>query len=124
MNLELINTLRQMAETQDLKHRAEQTCRQWLAKECTEEQRGELQLVFRRCALVFEHRILPEVFLETAFDICVVFSTNLHIAGMEKIGSYRLITDLDGRALDDYFELDPRAQLERNSPGESHGPLE
>ncbi len=67
---------------------------------------SEIELHFRRCALVFDHWVNGP-FVETAFGLYARHELGWHCYpdGLLDIGSYRLITRLDGTIDDDYFVI-------------------
>ena len=62
--------------------------------------RRSIRLQFRRIAVCVSHAVLPRPFIEVTCDIN---------ASGETIGSYRLITDLDGKEEDDYWVVDEKS---------------
>ena len=107
----IVSALLTLAESQKLRHRAEETCREWLRSASEEGDLGgwsleEIELHFERCALVFDHGILSYPFVETRLGLYVADSTGVCFRGLRPVGHYRLITLLDGTDDDDYFVLD------------------
>lgn len=66
---------------------------------------NDVQIVFERTALVFEHGILNYPFVETQFGLYVPGSS-VWFQGLRPIGHYRFITRVDGTVDDDYLVLD------------------
>jgi hypothetical protein len=107
----VVAALRNLAQAQGLRRRAEETCREWLRTAAEEGDLGELalekiELHFERCALVFDHGILSYPFVETRLGLYVPDPNGVYFRGLRPIGHYRLITGLDGVVDDDYFVLD------------------
>lgn len=105
----------ELANAQDLRQRAEASCRQWLRLSANGGDLGglslaDIQMVFERCALVFDHGILSYPFVETRLGLYVADPTGMYFRGLRPVGHYRLITLLDGTADDDYFVLDEQKQ--------------
>ncbi|OWK42418.1 hypothetical protein [Fimbriiglobus ruber] len=99
-----------LADAHDLRRRAEASCHEWLRSSAEEGDLSELaladtQIVFERCALVFDHGILSYPFVETRLGLYVPDATGVYFRGLRPVGHYRLITLLDGTADDDYFVL-------------------
>jgi hypothetical protein len=112
-----------LADAHDLRRRAEASCRQWLCLSAEEGDLGRLsladiQVVFERCALVFDHGIRSDPFVETRLGLFVSDPTGLYFRGLRPVGHYRLITLLDGTADDDDFVLDEQRHAE---PGTALG---
>jgi hypothetical protein len=106
-----------LANVHNLRQRAEASCQQWLRSSAQEGDLGELslaeiQVVFERCALVFDHGILNYPFVETQLGLYVADPTGVYFRGLRPVGHYCLITLLDGTADDDYFVLDERRNPE------------
>ncbi len=106
-----------LADAHDLRRRAEATCRQWLRVSAAEGDLGvlspaDIQVVFERCSLVFDHGILSYPFLETRLGLYVADPSGLCFRGLRPVGHYRLITLLDGTEDDDYFVLEKLKQAE------------
>lgn len=121
-----------LAATHDLRRRAEASCRECIRAASEEGDLGglspaDLQIVFRRCVLAFDHGILSYPFVETALDLCVADPTGVYFRGLRPVGSYRLITLLDGTVDDDYFVLGGQRHAEPGAaadpPPERGGPL-
>lgn len=114
---EVVETMLAFMKTHDLHQQAEELCRVWIRSSDLEDELIEhglmpedIQLVFERCALVFDHGILKHPFVETLIGLYVHVSTVGHFRGQRPIGHYRLITGLDGTEEDDYFVLDKPRQ--------------
>ena len=65
-----------LADAHELRHRAEALCRQWLCSSAEEDDLGglllaDIQVVFERCALVFDHGILSYPFVETRLGLYI-----------------------------------------------------
>jgi hypothetical protein len=106
-----VAAMRAVAEAHDLRRRAEESCRVWLRSAFEAGDLGGLspegvEIVFERCALVFDHGILSYSFVETRLGLYVRDTAGADFRGLRPIGHYRLITRLDGTADDDYFVLD------------------
>jgi len=106
-----------LADAHHLRRRAEASCQQWLRSSAEEGGLGRLspadiQVVFERCALVFDHGILSYPFVETRLGLYVDDPSGVYFRGLRPIGHYRLITMLDGTADDDYFVLDEQRLAE------------
>ena len=108
---QLVAALRALANAQQLRQQAEDSCRTWM-KNCAADgdmegwSPDEIELHFERCALVFDHGILSYPFIETKLGLYVRDPGGFMLGGLLPIGHYRLITFLDGTAEDDYFVLD------------------
>jgi len=115
-----------LAEAQDLRRRAEAACRQWL-RTADEEgdlgglSPGDIQVVFERCALVFDHGVLSYPFVETRLGMYVADPSGVYFRGLRPVGHYRLITLLDGTADDDYFVLDEPRRAETGAAPDPAG---
>jgi hypothetical protein len=109
-----VAAMRRLADAQELRAQAEAACRECIRTASEEGDLGglspaDIQVVFRRCVLAFDHGILSYPFIETAFDLCVADPTGGYFGGLRPVGSYRLLTRLDGTVDDDYFVLnEPR----------------
>ena len=106
-----------LADAHDLRQRANASCRRWLRASAAEGDLGvlssaDIQVVFERCSLVFDHGILGYPVLETRLGLYVVDPSGLYFRGLRPVGHYRLITLLDGTADDDYFVLENLKQAE------------
>jgi hypothetical protein len=100
-----------LATTHNLRQRAEESCRTCLRIAAEEGDLGDrspedIELVFERCALVFDHGVLSYPFIETRIGLYVPDPTGVYFRGLRPVGHYRLITLLDGTDDDDYFVLD------------------
>ena len=108
----LIDTLRNLAATHDLRRRAEEGCRQWLTTWAAEEggldglSIDEIEVHFEKCYLAFEHGVLSYPFIETRFGLFVRDSRQIYFRDLRPVGHYRFITLLDGTVSDDYFVID------------------
>jgi hypothetical protein len=107
-----------LADRHDLRQRAEALCRQWLSSAAECAPLTDIQIVFERCAIVFDHGILSYPFVETRLGLYVADLTGVYFRGLRPIGHYRLITRLDGTTDDDYFVLDEQRHA---SPETSSG---
>jgi hypothetical protein len=106
---DVVAAMRVFATAHDLRRSAELSCRQSLRSAAEEGDLAGLspetvQLVFERCALVFDHGELDYPFVETRFGLYVPDPTSFR--DRRRVGHYRLITLLDGRVDDDYLVLD------------------
>ena len=61
---------------------------------------GALKLQFKRKALIFENALLDYPYIETTIEIFKKQRNRFYL-----IGSYRLITKLNGEIADDYLEI-------------------
>ena len=100
-----------LAVTHDLRRRAEASCRMGLSSPDLEAELvgltpADIQIVFERCTLVFDHGMLSHPFVETRLGLYVPDPSGLYFRGLRPIGHYRLITLLDGTDEDDYLVLD------------------
>lgn len=107
----MLTALLALVESQDLRRRAIEGCREWLRSSAEEGglrgwSTAEIELHFDRCAFVFDHAILAYPFIETKIGLSVSDPSGLHFRGLKSVGHYRLITRLDGTEEDDYFVLD------------------
>ena len=107
----IVSELLALAESQNLRRRADEMCKVWLRSANEEGELcgwsiEEIELHFERCSLVFEHGILSYPFVETRLGLYVADTTGVFFRGLRPIGHYRLITLLDGTDNDDYFVLD------------------
>ena len=72
----------------------------------------EIELRFERCALVFRHASIEYPFVDTQIGLFAKvdgaedLGLDLEADGLTRIGSYRLITRLDGEVDDDYLEFE------------------
>ena len=112
-----VATMLGLADAHDLRRRAEASCWQWLRSSAEEGGLGglspaDIQMVFERCALVFDHGILSYPFVETRLGLYVADPAGVYFRGLRPVGHYRLITLLDGTTDDDYFELDEQRHTE------------
>lgn len=109
---DLLATLLTLAVEQNLRDRAFENCAQWIRDGAAESDglRGwtaeEIEPRFASCSLVFDHAIQKHPFLDTQLELSVHDDTGVHFRGRKVIGYYRLITSLDGTAVDDYFVID------------------
>ena len=115
-----------LADAHNLRRRAEESCREWLRSSAEEGDLGELslsdiQVVFERCALVFDHGVLVYPFVETRLGLYVPDPSGVCFRGLRPIGHYRLITLLDGTADDDYFVLDEPRHVEPDARADGGG---
>ena len=109
-NCDAVAAMLALAERHDLRQRAEASCRQWLHSAQAEgdldrSSLADIQLIFERCALVFDHGSLSYPFVETRLGLYVADPTEVYFRGLRPVGNYRLITRLDGTTDDDYFVL-------------------
>ena len=115
-----------LADTHDLRRQAEASCRQCLRSSAEEGELGglslaDVQVLFERCALVFDHGVLSYPFVETRLGLYVPDPTGVYFRGLRPIGHYRLITLLDGTAVDDYFVLDEQRHTEPGAAPDRRG---
>ncbi|MEQ1934907.1 MAG: hypothetical protein ABL962_13690 [Fimbriimonadaceae bacterium] len=108
---ESVAALLALAESQDLRHRAEEACRVWLRSAAAEDglrgwTLGDIEPRFDRCMLVFDHSVLDYPFFEMRFGLYVSDPGGNRFRDLRPVGHYRLITRLDGTPDDDYFVLD------------------
>jgi hypothetical protein len=113
-----------LAATHELRQRAEAGCRAWLAGAAEDGELGgrtpeEIEVVFERCALVFDHGVLSYPFIETRFGLYFSDSTGVVFRGLWPVGHYRLITLLDGTDDDDYLVLDEQQRAEPRAAPDS-----
>lgn len=66
----------------------------------------EFVLKCDRQALVFHHRYFNTYLFETTVGIYLPDDEGVFFEGLEKVGSYRDFTELDGSDFDDVLELD------------------
>jgi hypothetical protein len=116
--LNAVRALRLASQRHDLMRRATESCRAFLLDSATEgrlppDKGGwnidAIEMRFKSQSLVFAHGLLSYPFMETMFDLYVRDQSGMYPEGRE-IGSYRLITLLDGRAEDDYLVIDAPEQ--------------
>jgi hypothetical protein len=106
-----------LAGRYDLRQRSEESCRESLQSVAEDGELGSLrpadiQVVFERCALVFDHAIVGHPFIETRYGLYVPDSAGVYSRGLRPIGHYRLITRLEGTDEDDYLVLEEPEQTE------------
>jgi hypothetical protein len=111
---ELIPALAALASTQNLRGRAYEGCGEWLRDGSGDDLGGwsaeEIEPHFRSCSLVFDHGFLDYPFVSTLLELCIPDTSGVCFRNLRVIGSYRLITRLDGTVDDDYFVIDvPKA---------------
>ena len=63
----------------------------------------EIQLLFDKQSLVFAHDVLDYNYIETQIGLYVKDRHDIHFRGIIPIGTYRLITTIDGKVEDDYL---------------------
>ena len=108
----MVAALLAVAASQDLRARAEAGCRESIRSTLADgdDLRGwsveEIELHFEKTSLTFDHGILDYPYLDTRLGLYVRDLTDCYFRGLRPIGSYRLITFLDGTDCDDYFVLD------------------
>lgn len=121
---EAVAVMLALADAHDLRRRAEASCRECLRSADAEGDLAglapaDLQVVFERAALVFDHGILSHPFVETRLGLYVADPDAGWSRELRPVGHYRLITRLDGTDEDDYLVLDPQRQAE---PGAAPDP--
>ena len=121
---ETVAALLALAASQDLRARAEAGCRESIRSTLADgdDLRGwsveEIEMHFQRSSLTFDHGILNYPYIDTRLGLYVRDLSGVHFLGLRPIGSYRLITLLDGTDDDDYFVLDTDKNADEGSPGE------
>lgn len=108
-----VAAIRALADRYDLRQRAALSCHECLRSAAADGDLGglaleDVQAVYERSALVFDHDILGRPFLETRFGLYVADPAAGRFRGLRPVGHYRLITRLDGTDEDDYLVLDPQ----------------
>lgn len=119
-----IAALGALANAHDLRLRAEELCQQWLRSSAEAGDLGrrsptDVQVVFERCALVFDHGVLSYPFVETRFGLYVPDPSGIYFCGLRSVDRYRLITRLDG-TVDDYFVLDEQRHADPGATPKQH----
>ncbi len=121
--LDIVGYLQAWADQQQLQKRALEACRAALIN-CLQEdlevgavplngwKLEDIQLRFARHALIFAHQALPYLFIETRIVLYVHDAASFDQDHERQIGSYRLITLLDGTTDDDYLVLDDTPDTE------------
>src|SRR5436305_11754687 len=116
--------LRQWSEESGIVEKALENCKVSLAN-CAEEDKqiGEqplkgweleqIRLEFDKQSLVFKHGILSYPYIDTEIGLYVDDPEGIYFRHLKPIGSYRLITTLDGEVNDDYLVLDEWADGRR-----------
>jgi hypothetical protein len=112
-----VAAMRALADRHDLRRRAEASCRECLRSAAAEGDLAglapeDIQAVFERVALVFDHGVLSHPFVETRFGLYVADPVAGWFRGLRPVGHYRLITRLDGTDEDDYLVLDQQRHAE------------
>jgi hypothetical protein len=112
--LNYVEALRIYETAHRLRDRATTGCWKWIAQAIADgELRGtsaeEIELRVYRSALVFSSTLVSNPYFETTVGILAKNRPNPMIhGGLEQLGRYRLITDLDGSDVDDHFDLEDR----------------
>ena len=121
---EMVAALLALAASQDLRARAEAGCRESIRSTLADgdDLRGwsveEIEMHFHNSSLTFDHGILDYPYIDTRLGLYVRDLSGVYFLGLRPIGSYRLITLLDGTDDDDYFVLDTDKNADEGSSGE------
>lgn len=67
---------------------------------------SDIQLIFDKQSLVFKTDLLSYPCVDTQIGLYVAADSKAWFRDLMPIGTYRLITALDGKVTDDYLELD------------------
>lgn len=120
----MVAALLALAASQDLRARAEAGCRESIRSTLADgdDLRGwsveEIEMHFHNSSLTFDHGILDYPYIDTRLGLYVRDLSGVYFLGLRPIGSYRLITLLDGTDDDDYFVLDTDKNADEGSSGE------
>lgn len=126
-----VTAMLSLADRHDLRRRAEASCRDWLNSAAADGDLdgvdpADIQTVFERAALVFDHGVLGYPFVETRFGLYVPDPAAGWFRGLRPVGHYRLITRIDGTVEDDYFVLNKQRHIEPDAapePARNSGPV-
>ena len=69
-------------------------------------QLGDIQLRFDKQSLVFKSDTIDYPYVDTQIGLYVTADSKSWFWDLIPVGTYRLITALDGEVMDDYLELD------------------
>ena len=109
--VDIKHNLRELAEQQELVNRAIESCKTWLHENryrdddtvlIAEFAVDDIEFKFDKQSLVFKNRLLDYQYIDTQIGLYVNASS-----GEVQVGHYRLITALDGVAVDDYLVFYP-----------------
>ena len=67
---------------------------------------NDIQLYFDKQSLVFKHDVLDYPYIDTQIGLYVADDSKVWFRDLIPIGTYRLITALDGEVVDDYLEME------------------
>ncbi len=67
---------------------------------------SEIQLIFDKQSLVFKNDVLSYPYVDTQIGLYVAADSKVWFRDLIPIGTYRLITALDGEVADDYLQMD------------------
>ena len=93
-----IQQIKHQAQSIGIRERTKQSCLRCLHNEPLPRRwkPDNFTIKIKSCALVFDHAYFDEPYFETC---CTLFN------GSEDVGSYTLMTMLDGTDIDDYLEF-------------------
>ena len=115
-NKKCISFFKELASDQNLIDRALKYCNENISSSKSESEAigepplngfhpDEIICRFDRQSFVFSHDILDHQFVETQIGLYIKDDDDVHFRGIIPIGTYRLITTLEGEDEDDYFVL-------------------
>ena len=67
---------------------------------------SDIQLIFDKQSLVFKSDVLLYPYVDTQIGLYVAADSKGWLRDLIPIGTYRLITALDGEVVDDYLQMD------------------
>jgi hypothetical protein len=71
---------------------------------------SEIKLEFENQSLIFKHGILTYPFIATQIGLYIEEPKSCYFRGLKPIGTYRLITTLDGEVDDTYLIIDDKVK--------------
>jgi hypothetical protein len=129
---EAVQVFADLAGEQGLRDCAVAACREALLN-CAVEERElglqelggwsieEIELHFDKCSVVFSHGVLNHPYIDTQIGLYIKDDGGVVFRNLNPIGTYRLITMLDGEINDDYLVIDREKKVLTEPEDQGHG---